>query len=289
MMEEPHCAVCGSVAVSHFSAGDFHLNLVPPLAVKRCSSCSLLFMSPRPGEQLRNALFSGDVPAALKPYSSVGANYGSVTDTRAQLFKNRVEWLKKTKGQNGTAIKMLDVGASSGVFVEAARKAGVSAFGIEPSTEGVQTAASRGIDLVQSVAEKMPFEDASFDVVHSHHVFEHLANPLAAATEIFRVTKPGGLVFIEVPNQFDNIRFFRDRVFGRVRQRKRNIRSIHHLYFFSRSTLKRLFKEAGFKDVRIESHYSFKPRGVRAVIGYPTTILGRFYLGGEIVQAIATK
>src|SRR5208283_1462175 len=36
------------------------------------------------------------------------------------------------------------------------------------------------------------------DIVHSQAVFEHVAEPFAAARELLRVTKPGGLVLTEV-------------------------------------------------------------------------------------------
>jgi hypothetical protein len=44
----------------------------------------------------------------------------------------------------------------------------------------------------------LPFEDETFTVVHSQAVFEHLANPQAAAQEIIRVTRPGGIIVTEV-------------------------------------------------------------------------------------------
>ncbi len=44
----------------------------------------------------------------------------------------------------------------------------------------------------------LPFSDDSFAYVCSQAVFEHLADPQAAAKEIIRVTKPGGLIITEV-------------------------------------------------------------------------------------------
>lgn len=45
-------------------------------------------------------------------------------------------------------------------------------------------------------AHHLPFRDATFDRVFAFNVFEHLADPRAAAQEIHRVLKPGGAVAI---------------------------------------------------------------------------------------------
>lgn len=54
-------------------------------------------------------------------------------------------------------------------------------------------------DLVQLRADvqSLPLRDGSVSVVVSQAAFEHLANPFAAADEIWRVLKPGGRIYIE--------------------------------------------------------------------------------------------
>ena len=42
----------------------------------------------------------------------------------------------------------------------------------------------------------LPFEDASFDVVHAHQVLQHLTDPVGALAEMRRVTRPGGIVAV---------------------------------------------------------------------------------------------
>lgn len=51
-------------------------------------------------------------------------------------------------------------------------------------------------DIVCST-EKLPFPDNCFDGIISHAVFEHLANPFITAKELYRILKPGGLIFID--------------------------------------------------------------------------------------------
>jgi SAM-dependent methyltransferase len=48
--------------------------------------------------------------------------------------------------------------------------------------------------------EPLPFPDAQFDAIFFCHVLEHLIYPMNALTELQRVLKPGGLVYIEGPS-----------------------------------------------------------------------------------------
>jgi SAM-dependent methyltransferase len=47
-------------------------------------------------------------------------------------------------------------------------------------------------------ALQLPFKDGVIDLVYSSGVFEHLRDPIAAAQEIYRVTKPGGRILIGI-------------------------------------------------------------------------------------------
>ncbi|MCL1475354.1 class I SAM-dependent methyltransferase [Argonema antarcticum] len=55
-------------------------------------------------------------------------------------------------------------------------------------------------DFIEGSIYNLPFPDNSFDAVFSHALFEHLAEPLKALSEIKRVLKPGGKVGIRSPD-----------------------------------------------------------------------------------------
>ena len=52
------------------------------------------------------------------------------------------------------------------------------------------------VELTCGDVMALPFEDASFDVVHAHQVLQHLADPVGALAEMRRVTRPGGIVAV---------------------------------------------------------------------------------------------
>ena len=53
---------------------------------------------------------------------------------------------------------------------------------------------SEQVELTCGDVMALPFEDASFDVVHAHQVLQHLADPVSALAEMRRLTRPGGIV-----------------------------------------------------------------------------------------------
>lgn len=62
----------------------------------------------------------------------------------------------------------------------------------------------------------LPFKDNSFDGVIATHVLEHIKNLLPLIDELWRITKPNGIIDIEVPyfasslahSSIDHVRFF---------------------------------------------------------------------------------
>ncbi|MCB0006233.1 MAG: class I SAM-dependent methyltransferase [Anaerolineales bacterium] len=288
--EVVNCTICRSSSASEFTPGNYHLNVADPIKVVQCQNCGLYFLSPRPGAVARTALLKGELPESLRDYDSRTANYAGVTQSRTQRFTTRLDRLSQLQpARKGSSQALLDVGASAGTLVQLSRARAFAGFGVEPSRDGTLAALAESIQMPQAKAEALPYPADSFDIVHAHHVFEHLEDPFQAVKEAWRVLKPGGLIFIEVPNQFDNVMFKRDMLFRRVPQRQRNIRSIHHFWFFSMQTLARLLTTAGFAQVHVQAPYSWQARGWRRPFSLLTRLVGRYSGGGDLLQGYGWK
>jgi SAM-dependent methyltransferase len=95
--------------------------------------------------------------------------------------------------------RLLDAGCGSGrTLDELAGYGRVS--GIDLSPEAVAAARRRGHDDVHVArVEELPFPDATFDVVTCLDVVEHTPDDRATLAELWRVTRPAGLLLVTVP------------------------------------------------------------------------------------------
>lgn len=86
----------------------------------------------------------------------------------------------------------LEVGVGSGRF---AAPLGVP-VGLDPSPAMLALAAARGIDVVEGVAEELPFRSGSFDYALVVTTICFVDSPAAMLAEIRRVLKPGGCLVV---------------------------------------------------------------------------------------------
>jgi len=96
--------------------------------------------------------------------------------------------------------RILDCGCGTGANLQLFAAYG-AAYGFDLSPVGLQIAHARGrTRLVRATAGEVPFADDTFDLVTSFDVLYALDETTepAAAAEMFRVTRPGGYVLINV-------------------------------------------------------------------------------------------
>jgi SAM-dependent methyltransferase len=67
-------------------------------------------------------------------------------------------------------------------------------------TIGLDNVAVPGVDVLGDLNQGLPFKDNSLDAVYANHILEHLNDFLGTMNEIYRVCKPGALVFVKVPH-----------------------------------------------------------------------------------------
>jgi SAM-dependent methyltransferase len=105
------------------------------------------------------------------------------------------------------AERVLEVGAGTGRDTAWLSERGLLAIALDSSSAAWSLMARSapglvGRGLVGGDALHLPFADATFDLVFHQGVLEHFANPTAFLEENSRVTRPGGLLVVDVPQTF---------------------------------------------------------------------------------------
>ena len=100
--------------------------------------------------------------------------------------------------------RALDVGCGEGRFSRMLQARGVETIGIEPTRALREAAEQRDPNgtYVDAVAEKLPFKDASFDLVVSYLTLIDIPDYRTALREMTRVLNPGGSLLIANINSF---------------------------------------------------------------------------------------
>ena len=179
------CDLCGATSFLH------QLD-VPPWRLKRCADCELVCTSPRLCERALSALYQKGYYEGTATYFA--GQTAPVTADQRDLAREVKQMLRCGNRVPTT----LDIGCGGGQLVQAFSEGGFEARGTEPSKAACAAAARLGRNVTD--AELASFGDESFDCVTALHVLEHVPRPKQFLAEISRLTRPDGIIVIEVPN-----------------------------------------------------------------------------------------
>lgn len=101
-----------------------------------------------------------------------------------------------------TGRSLLDVGCGPGtITAEFAQRLGPGrVVGLDSASDAIAAAEAHAVEVaadvrfVQGDAFALPFDDDTFDIVHTHQTLQHVADPVAMLGEMARVTAPGGSI-----------------------------------------------------------------------------------------------
>lgn len=222
------CPICGESEVRPlWDLGSY--------SFQRCIGCGHVYQNPRPKADDLARRYDAEyrdyeIKNAYKFFDLMRLGLEDVGFSRLEAS------LPKEK-------RFLDVGCATGMLVACMGDRGWQSEGVEVCKEAARYGAEkRSITIHTGSLETVPFPDESFDMVHSSHVIEHVADPQTFLTQTFRILKPGGWCLCATPNTAS----FQARCFGPAWRSA----IADHVHLFSVSSLSRLFKQTGFKVLR---------------------------------------
>jgi ubiquinone/menaquinone biosynthesis C-methylase UbiE len=171
---------------------------------------------------------------------------------------------------------ILDVGCGTGygtkMLLDASHN---SVYGIDVSRNAICYAETNypGPKYICSSAETLPFEDECFDAITAFEVIEHVPDPYKTLSELQRVLKKGGDLFISTPNPRHLLNVGRHFVLGRPYPEKIIMSNIYHLKEFYYEEFVKLLRTKGF---RVKAKYGQTLPITPSLHGTPLNI-GRFF------------
>jgi 2-polyprenyl-3-methyl-5-hydroxy-6-metoxy-1,4-benzoquinol methylase len=142
---------------------------------------------------------------------------------------------------------LLDLGCSSGGFLEAIKGSSWELYGSEMSAEGARRAEqATGARVFVGDIAKAPYPAQFFDVITCFDVLEHVYEPVEIMERVRNWLKPGGIFYVQVPN----IDSAEARVFGTYWH---GLELPRHLSHFSPASLRNLAKMAKLEEVCIRT------------------------------------
>lgn len=144
--------------------------------------------------------------------------------------------------KNTAAHTALDVGCGDGYWSEKLKSIGYRTTSIDMNRAypNVDWETPYKDTIFIDLNKKLPFQDASFDLIWCSEVIEHLENPQAIIKEIERMVKPGGKYILTTPNSFFWLHYFL-KLFGFSHKDWQNE---GHKHFFHIDDIQSLFPKA---------------------------------------------
>lgn len=155
-------------------------------------------------KQINNAFYSEQADKWWDENQFLYLLKSSVNPARAGYFRRL---LHDVFNLDCGGTQALDVGCGGGILAEEFARMGFLVTGIDPSEESLVTAREHArsmglaIEYQLGTGESIPFADSSYPVVYCCDVLEHVRDLPRVISEIYRVTKPGGIFFFDTLNR----------------------------------------------------------------------------------------
>ena len=202
----------------------------------RCNDCGFIFMNPRFTPRTLSDLYGEE-------YYRGSAEYSYYDERSAERF-SRYVWDARMRiiRKYASGGNLLDIGAAFGGLMKASEPY-FTAYGIEPSPYAAAHARELfGPRLHEGTLDDNHFPDRYFSCITMIEVLEHIADPVKALRECFRLLKAGGLLVVQTANM--------DGLQARRLGERYAYLMPGHLSYFTRKNLTDSLLRAGFVHVK---------------------------------------
>lgn len=203
----------------------------------KCLNCSMVYLNP---------VFADD---ALKNY------YEHNHPVQAQIVENSDPFYENLYNQGLDSIEkacssgnVLDIGCSSGVFLDLAKKRDWNTHGIELNIQEFNMAQKKGHCVYNELLEHLNFE-IKFNAITLWDVFEHIKDGEFYLNVMKKQLSENGVIFLQIPSS--------DSLAAKILQEKCNMfDGLEHVNLYGVETIKMLANKCGLNVLDIKTEIS---------------------------------
>lgn len=209
----------------------------------RCAGCGFMYVADILSKEGWEAVFKhmpDQRTGSGTPYTARTLSCEGQKEDAAR-FNLYLDLIARVRPYSG---KMLDIGASTGNFLGAAKEREWECSGLEVDPERVAIIRSRGFEAWSGKVEEVGLElpGQYFDVMTMWETLEHIEDPRAAFDVLCAKTKEGCLLAITVPNANSFL-------FGILGVHDPSFYGVGHINMFTKRTLAQFLEGYGFQLV----------------------------------------
>ena len=253
--------------------------------LRSCDTCRVIFFEPMPTQEELSDFYNNGYHDDFSQSTMAGiafakSRYRSLEDLLTTHLPSLVAQSERA---------LLDIGCGTGDFLQVAKQAGWTITGTELARSAVKEAAKKLETYVyEGDILSLDLPVASYDLITSYHVIEHLIDPVKKLRRCYQLLSPQGALFVETPNIGS--------IGARIRGAKwSQITPPEHIVYFSPISLEYALREAGFDNIVIltsspqviESVQDW-PEVARKVVNVLYSLAPKIGMGAAL-QAIAFK
>lgn len=207
-------------------------------------SCGFIFVTPTADDKYRDVFFR-DIYTSWAEVLLTSEEV--MVDTKK--FRYGLDFIEKNIGILKNKDLIVDIGAGSGLFLKIARDNGWKVSGVEFNKKSIESINKLGIEVFNKPLEEGIYPRNYVDVVTIWEVLEHINNPNEFIKEISNILKPGGYLFVCVPN----IGALITRI---LHEKSGTFGGFTHVNFFSIDTLSKLLNKHKFEVLVVDTAIS---------------------------------
>ena len=221
------------------------------------SGCGLLMRNPQPADSELGAIYDEHYFLGSDGPQALADETGRLKRLTAAVYLDEIEAKLGVDAQGRRGLRLLELGSGLGNLLVEAVSRGYEVTGVEYSESSVRAANERlGAERVlQGSIGDVSLPAEHFDVAVLADVIEHTRDPLADLRRVWRVLRPGAVLFIAVPSL--------DSWSARLMRERWMEFKDEHLFYFDSLTMQWLLFKAGFEQVEIEAGRKTAQPGLR--------------------------